>query len=281
VKTDHVLIFQYDGFILNPSAWTDEFLRYDYVGAPWHGPGSPQVGGNGGFSLRSKRLLDLIGKNYRKIGGQIFPEDLWICEKARPFLEKEGIKFAPKEISSIFSKEGNERGVFWNGEFGFHGINCTDISKWLENNPEYKKFFVQKLDDFTTFMKKYPVYDGTIHVLNMKPIQLENYKKLSTGQKNYDCRLDADLSLLDEIKPGHKIIYKLFRILLSQVGVPTFERTISKVEEFSSKKELFKAHPKIEITPSFNLPKWKQRLIKIFGNLMFPNDKRYVIIWFK
>lgn len=35
IETPHVLVVQYDGFILNPDAWTDEFLEYDYVGAPW------------------------------------------------------------------------------------------------------------------------------------------------------------------------------------------------------------------------------------------------------
>lgn len=35
IETDYVLIVQYDGFILNPKAWMDEFLEYDYIGAPW------------------------------------------------------------------------------------------------------------------------------------------------------------------------------------------------------------------------------------------------------
>ncbi len=35
IRTDHVLIVQWDGFILDPFAWRDEFLDYDYIGAPW------------------------------------------------------------------------------------------------------------------------------------------------------------------------------------------------------------------------------------------------------
>src|ERR1700742_303923 len=31
VNTEFVLIIQYDGFILNPAAWSDEFLAYDYI----------------------------------------------------------------------------------------------------------------------------------------------------------------------------------------------------------------------------------------------------------
>ena len=78
----------------------------------------------------------------------------------------------------------------------------------------------------------------------------------------------------------NKNIDKLFRILLSQVGVPTFERRVTKVEKFKTKKELLSAYPEIKITPSFYLPKWKQRLNKIFGNIVFPNDKSYTLIWF-
>jgi hypothetical protein len=68
VDTSHVLIVQYDGFILNPDSWTDDFLEYDYVGAPWlvadwavnnfNFPANllgEHVVGNGGFSLRSKK----------------------------------------------------------------------------------------------------------------------------------------------------------------------------------------------------------------------------------
>lgn len=280
VETDFALVFQYDGFILNPSAWTDKFLNYDYIGAPWYCPGAPRVG-NGGFSLRSKRLLNFISQNCNKIGGAFSPEDLWICETARPFLEKAGMRFAPEEIASHFSKEGNERGVIWNGEFGWHGAKYTDISKWLEQNPQYQKIFAQKLDDFTTFMLKYPIYNGVVHVFNSKPIQVTHYKKLASGEKNYDCRIDLDLRDVDKILPGHKIVYKLFRILLTEVGVPTFERQVKKIEKFSSKTELLKTHPKIKITPSFYLSKWQQRLVPIFENFIFPNNNSYTLIWFE
>ena len=37
--------------------WRDEFLEYDYIGAPWNVPaGSRNNIGNGGFSLRRKFL---------------------------------------------------------------------------------------------------------------------------------------------------------------------------------------------------------------------------------
>lgn len=280
IDTPFALTYHNDSFIANPDAWTDEFLEYDYIGPPWYHVGKLRVG-NGGFALRSRRLMKYVAENYKNIGGNLEPEDQWICETARPFLEKEGMKFAPEELAKRWGKEGSLRGVVWNGEFGWHGINSTDMTKWFDKHPEYKEVFVQKFDDFTEFMRKYSVYDGTVHVLQCKPLQVETYKKLSSGEKNYDCRLDDDLSEIPEIKIGHKVVYKLFRILLSQVGVPTFEREVKKVEKFSSKNELLRAYPYIEITPSFNLPKWRQRLVHILGHLAFPNENSYTLIWFE
>ncbi len=279
VDTPLALTYHHDGFILNPDAWEDEFLNYDYIGPPWHHPSAHKIG-NGGFAIRSRRLLEYLAKNREKIGGPFKPEDLWTCETARPYLEKEGMTFAPIELARRWGKEGNERGVVWNGEFGWHNIRSTDISKWLDKNPEYKEVFVPQLNDFTQFMRKYPVYDGTVQVLSAKPIQVDNYRKLGSGEKNYDCVIDRDLLDFDPVKPGHKIVYRLWRILLEQVGVPTFERTIKNVEKFKSKTEILQAHPDIKITPSFYLPKWRQRLISIFGNSAFPDNKPYTIFWY-
>jgi hypothetical protein len=35
VVEDFNIVVQYDGFAVNPQAWTDEFLEYDYIGAVW------------------------------------------------------------------------------------------------------------------------------------------------------------------------------------------------------------------------------------------------------
>jgi len=57
---DHILTVQHDGYIVNPRAWTGEFLKYDYIGAPWcHGAGV----GNGGFSLRGSAAIARIDKD--------------------------------------------------------------------------------------------------------------------------------------------------------------------------------------------------------------------------
>ncbi len=153
VDTPHVLLVQYDGFILNSKAWADEYLDYDYIGAPWlvadwsvANFSFPQeligkfVVGNGGFSLRSKKMLMLTSELSRaeKII-KLHPEDVSLCVWYRKLLEDKGIKFAPIELAKKFSFESEDKiNYFWDGQFGFHGLKWTDISKWSKAHPEYK-----------------------------------------------------------------------------------------------------------------------------------------------
>ncbi len=134
VRTSFVLVVQHDGFILNPAAWTDEFLEYDYIGAPWTYNDGHNVG-NGGFSLRSKRLLDSLQADDNVI--EFCPEDHHICRTYGSHLSRTGIRFAPEALARRFSIEGSKRatdpmgrGRVWTGEFGFHDLWRTDIRLW-------------------------------------------------------------------------------------------------------------------------------------------------------
>ena len=116
IKTDYVLMVQWDGWIINKNAWTDQFLDYDYIGAvwPWH-PEGLRVG-NGGFSLRSKKLLELTAEPKFQYSDK--NEDDLICHLNRDFLVSNGIKFAPENLARQFSFE---REVTNLETFGFHG----------------------------------------------------------------------------------------------------------------------------------------------------------------
>jgi len=35
IQTQYIILVHADGFIVNPEAWDDNFLQYDYIGAPW------------------------------------------------------------------------------------------------------------------------------------------------------------------------------------------------------------------------------------------------------
>jgi hypothetical protein len=113
VETDYALIVQYDGYVLNGRRWRDEFHDYDYLGAPWSRGGV----GNGGFSLRSRKLLQSL-RDPRI--AELVPEDRAICETYRGLLEKEyGIRFAPVEVAGRFSFETLPPPE---PTLGFHGI---------------------------------------------------------------------------------------------------------------------------------------------------------------
>jgi len=103
IKTTHVLSIQWDSWITNPSAWTDEFLDYDYIGAPWWYNDDCNVG-NSGFCLRSKRLIEFIADHPDKfpIGR---PEDHTLCRIYGPKLKELGFRFAPSALAQRFSFE--------------------------------------------------------------------------------------------------------------------------------------------------------------------------------
>ena len=117
VETSHALVVQWDGYVVNADAWTGEFLRCDYIGAPWPwGPEGSRVG-NGGFSLRSRRLLDALADPRVVLQGN---EDETIGVHQRGWLEAgHGIRFADEELASRFSFEV----AYPVGRpFGFHGL---------------------------------------------------------------------------------------------------------------------------------------------------------------
>jgi hypothetical protein len=132
LETDHVLLAQYDGFVSNPSCWSDDFLAWDYIGAPWPQYRHHAVG-NGGFSLRSRRLLAALRE--LPVETSDAPEDVIICRHWRAVLESDfGIRFAPPEVASRFSHEwGTPSGP----TFGFHGLHHLsrhyrgDDAAWL------------------------------------------------------------------------------------------------------------------------------------------------------
>jgi glycosyltransferase involved in cell wall biosynthesis len=125
-NTEHVLTIHSDGYVLNWEAWDNKWLEYDYIGAVWDHFNEHQVG-NGGFSLRSKRLCNILAQD--DTIDDFHAEDDKICRKYRPYLEKKyGIKFAPVEIAKKFSIEGwglSSAFRIYNGEFGFHGYHLS------------------------------------------------------------------------------------------------------------------------------------------------------------
>jgi len=119
IETDFALIVQWDGYVIYPHCWKNEFLQYDYIGAKWGWYEEGFNMGNGGFSLRSKRLLNAIVDPQFIFSPQINEDEL-ICRNNRNFLEtKKHISFAPLNIADQFSYERTHPNNF---TLGFHGL---------------------------------------------------------------------------------------------------------------------------------------------------------------
>lgn len=117
VSTPWVLVIQWDGYVLDGAAWSDAFFDYDYIGAVWPFHRDGMTVGNGGFSLRSAKLLHALADERIQLPYGV-SEDEFICRQFRPQLEADsGIRFAPAEIASRFAYEHERPGA---PTFGFH-----------------------------------------------------------------------------------------------------------------------------------------------------------------
>lgn len=116
VDTSHCMVVQWDGYVLDPARWKAQFLELDYVGASWPQFADGHDVGNGGFSLRSRRLLEAC-RDPRFIPSH--PEDVAIGRHNRPWLEAQGLRFASRELADSFSAE---RASTLETAFGFHGV---------------------------------------------------------------------------------------------------------------------------------------------------------------
>jgi hypothetical protein len=129
VDTEFCLITQHDSWVINPDLWDDEFLNYDYIGAPWPYSefhfkdcnGIVQRVGNGGFSLRSKKFLE-VPKHTEIVWDRSSPnEDVTVSVKNRNKYEECGCKFAPFDLAIKFSHEIDLEENEEISSFGFHG----------------------------------------------------------------------------------------------------------------------------------------------------------------
>lgn len=149
VNTEYALLVHYDGFVVHPEMWRDEFFQYDYIGSPWPLPKEGDtttfrdIYGNicrvgNSVSLRSKRLMDFPRKanvpwvGEEKDGFVYFNEDGFICCKIRHLIEAEGMKIAPLSVAKYFGHENMIPEIEGITPFLFH--------KWYGTNAKYPNF---------------------------------------------------------------------------------------------------------------------------------------------
>jgi hypothetical protein len=106
VKGEKALIFQTDSLLLREGV--DEFLEYDYIGAPWRKPKENQLVGNGGLSLRTVAKMVEVCYNHKPVE-QIWEDIFFIKHLA-------GKGVANVETAKKFSMED----VYSTNPFGVH-----------------------------------------------------------------------------------------------------------------------------------------------------------------
>lgn len=119
IRTAFALCIQWDSWVVDPSAWRDEFMDYDYIGAPWWYTDGKNVG-NGGFCLRSHRLMHHLRKHRDRFPCTNSLDDDLLCRKYRPQLMSEGLTWAPEWLAREFSFECVKYDC---KSFGFHAMH--------------------------------------------------------------------------------------------------------------------------------------------------------------
>lgn len=131
VDTEYCLLIQYDSWVIHPELWDDNWFKYDYIGAPWqykedayicYDTGEHVRVGNGGFSLRSKKVMSTPWVYQLPLLQEQgwYNEDGNICVYHRKKMLHLGIKYAPLEIATKFSYENPVPENIGLKTFGFH-----------------------------------------------------------------------------------------------------------------------------------------------------------------
>ncbi|KAH8194845.1 hypothetical protein TruAng_010978 [Truncatella angustata] len=95
-----LLVFQTDSILCaNSRQNINDYLDYDWIGAPWNVGG--RYGGNGGLSLRRvSAIIEILRDQIRVDGSE--PEDVWLAER---LAHRHGARMANGSTSLTFSGE--------------------------------------------------------------------------------------------------------------------------------------------------------------------------------
>lgn len=165
IKTPYVLLVHYDGFVVHPENWREEFLQYDYIGSPWPIPKESHcyqdIHGNlcrvgNSVSLRSKRLLAFpaqAGIPWEPSSEGSYNEDIFLCCMNKHLIEGAGMKIAPVEAAKYFGHEHPVPETVGITPFLFH--------KWWGNNKQYPRFenpVMATWEKGKTILRKTPIW---------------------------------------------------------------------------------------------------------------------------
>ena len=129
LRAQHVLIFQLDSVLCAMSPWkVQDFLEYDYIGAPWIDRFYGMDIGNGGLSLRKVKTMIHIIKTF-PLEGRYENEDIYFAQGVYD-LEKQvkyPVRIPPVHVAAKFSYEAGALPRV--ASFGVHKLPRHKISQ--------------------------------------------------------------------------------------------------------------------------------------------------------
>lgn len=141
INGENILIFQMDTCLCsNPKYKIEDFLRYDYVGAPWINKKYVNQVGNGGLSLRKKsKILEHINiykfdPDLKTDDSDLYPEDLY-------FSKSHILNFPSPELASYFSTEKVLNPYSIGTHKAYETLNHWQQKKLEMSCPEFKEIF--------------------------------------------------------------------------------------------------------------------------------------------
>lgn len=159
VSTSHTLNIQWDSWVWCAYLWRDEFLQYDFIGAPWWYKDGKNVG-NGGFSLVSTRLKRYLYDHRDRLPCVTHADDDLLCRKYRTQLEHAGFVWAPESVAHDFAFECC-RPSETSRHFGFHAmfnwplvLNKDDLFERMEL--AFQSRYIRDSYMMKAFREKYP-----------------------------------------------------------------------------------------------------------------------------
>ncbi|KAI1268519.1 hypothetical protein F5Y18DRAFT_423880 [Xylariaceae sp. FL1019] len=128
-----LLIFQTDSILCaNSKQNLNDFLEYDWVGAPWNPNG--RFGGNGGLSLRRvSAIIEVLQNQIRADNSE--PEDVWLTERLG---HRPNARMANGTLSLTFSGEINT------GEL----VQAPSIPSRSQATPAPSDYYMPGIDDW-------------------------------------------------------------------------------------------------------------------------------------
>lgn len=185
---EHLLVFQPDSIFCTKAPTTlNDFIKYDYIGAPWSTYST--YGGNGGLSLRRvSSILRLLEKERRKPGDGAL-EDLWLSNGLNKL---EGTKMANAAVSKTFSVES----VWDEAPLGYHigwlGVHHEQVSHFIYSSSTLLSLVYTPRSLCTNFIVDF-ILVLPIVLFSFLSIQLLSLPKLKINQEANNKPYPTDL----------------------------------------------------------------------------------------